>query len=91
MIRFVEIHGEYLDGKKTFAFYNTVNDHFLSMGGGQTFEDYEDFKLCYSVSCGYDQERLEALIPEEWKNTFICINNPMCSTQCDLCKKAAIK
>lgn len=72
MIRFITCTGEYPHSSEedntTFAFYNTVNDHFLSMGGGQTFEDYEDFKLLYETECGETFNRLDALIPPKWKS-----------------------
>lgn len=66
MIRFLEIIGVYQGDKKSFAFYNTVNDRLLEFKGNQVFDDLEDFDLYYTSKCGYDYDRLIGLIPSDY-------------------------
>lgn len=66
MIRFVEMEGIYLDDKKSFGFFNTVTDTFISMNGCHAVDSVKEFEQMYSSSCGYDYDRLRSLIPKRW-------------------------
>lgn len=66
MIRFVEMKGIHLGNKKSFGFYNTVTDSFLTFDGSSVFDNVYEFKKMYQQDCGYDYERLKSLIPEKW-------------------------
>ena len=66
MIRFVEMTGIYLDEKKSFGFFNTVTDTFISMNGCHAVDSVKEFEDMYSPGCGYAYERLKGLIPQQW-------------------------
>jgi hypothetical protein len=66
MLRFVEMTGIYLDDKKSFGFYNTVNDTFLCFNGTYAFDSVKEFIYMYNEDCGDDYGRLKSLIPKKW-------------------------
>ena len=66
MIRFVEMVGIELSAKKSFGFYNTVEDKFINMNGCHAVDSVEEFKEMYSPDCGYSYDRLFSLIPNKW-------------------------
>lgn len=67
MIRFVEFTGVYLDETKSFGFYDTAKDVFLTLNDTQCFDDIEELEDMYTDDCGYDIDRLRRKIPDEWK------------------------
>lgn len=72
MIRFIDIRGQ--DTGKRFAFYNTVTDKFIEVGGEMAWDTLKDFREI----CGFDEpmrifgpeffERCERLCPD-WAKT----------------------
>ena len=43
MIRFIYIGDQICDGASEFAFFNTVNDKFMTFAGEQVFSNVKDF------------------------------------------------
>ena len=66
MIRFVEMTGIYLDGTKSFGFFNTVTGQFLKLNGTHAFDDVQEFEDMYTDDCGYEFDRLKNKIPKRW-------------------------
>lgn len=66
MVRFVEMKGIYLDDTKSFGFYDTVTDTFISIDDIYVFDSVEEFDDIYTNSCGFDYYRLKSLVPPDW-------------------------
>lgn len=65
MIRFVEVTGiDIEEDTKCFAFFNTVTDMFVDVGGTHIFDsvkEFEDF-----ARHGEDYDRMKRLIQKNW-------------------------
>jgi hypothetical protein len=66
MIRFVIMEGIYIDDTPSFGFYNTENDKFIEFSGSVVFDSIKEFEESYNVECGFNIDRLKALIPSTW-------------------------
>lgn len=75
MIRFVEITGLYLDDTKSFGFYDTVKDEFISVGGLYVFDSVSEFKEVHGENVSTERERLYSIIPKHWKNFSLIDSN----------------
>lgn len=75
MIRFINLKNQISSeiGEDTdFAFYNTVSDKFLDIGGSQVFSDLKDLEECleddmyYTILNPTVGDRLKKLIPNDY-------------------------
>lgn len=65
MYRFIKCEGLYPNAEKQFAFYNTVNDRFITVHDDQLFETVEELKSAMDDAKYTDKAkyRLLSLIP----------------------------
>lgn len=80
MIHFVDLRHTYEDTGAKFAFWDTVLDRFVDLGGEQAWESWDDFEQAYSCSPthhGIDRFRLvpwEIIITSPEGRTMTCAN-----------------
>lgn len=73
MIRFIEMTGIDLDNVKSFGFWDTVTERLVPLGGGEyRFKSYKGFMLATKGLTGSNKARLDALIPNKWRNPEQC-------------------
>lgn len=56
MIRFVDIREAEIEGHR-FAFWCTVNDEWIKLGGYEAWDDWADFRQTFMIEYGPDTER----------------------------------
>jgi len=60
MIRFIDLGDQILEGEPQFAWFDTITDRFIELGGTQTWSSWEEFKEDYMG------EKSVNAIPESW-------------------------
>lgn len=68
MIRFVEITGLFFDDTKSFGFFNTDTNHFISIWGSHAFDSVAEFEIaCEADESNLDYKKLKSKITSEWE------------------------
>ena len=67
MIRFIDIGAQIDENKRYFAWFDTVTDQFMLIGGEHIFDSWNDFEVSWKCSARLvELERFNILFPKNW-------------------------
>ena len=73
MIRFIDLGDQILEGEPEFAWYTTITDTFIEIGGNQTWYSWKDFEEDFRtehqlgmIPDSWTIERFLGLFPDDW-------------------------